>query len=179
MYQTVLEICGMPSQGDGNSSDSSNNGAVIFKNGWYSAETMAINTESMFKKSERKFLKIALNICKVLSGLDLKPSDVEIKFTRRNYENAQAKSQVLITMLSCGKIHPKLAFEYCGLFTDPDAAYKMSEQYIKEQEEKAKNEVFRTAAGNSEEDTGSPQQDGNSPSESRGEQTNRSGDKEN
>lgn len=179
MYQTVLEICGMPSQGDGNSSDSSNNGAVIFKNGWYSAETMAINTEIMFKKSERRFLKLVLNICRYLSDLDLKPSDVEIKFTRRNYENIQVKSQVLITMLSCGKIHPKLAFEYCGLFTDPDAAYKMSEQYIKEQEEKAKNEVLRTVAGDTEEDTGSPQQNGNSPSESRGEQTSGSVNKEN
>lgn len=179
MYQTVLEICGMPSQGDGNSSDSSNNGAVIFKNGWYSAETMAINTEIMFKKSERRFLKLALNICRYLSDLDLKPSDVEIKFTRRNYENIQVKSQVLITMLSCDKIHPKLAFEYCGLFTDPDAAYKMSEQYIKEQEEKAKDEVLRTAAGNTEEDTGSPQQNGNSPSESGREQTSGSVNKEN
>lgn len=179
MHQTVLEICGMPSQGDGNSSDSSNNGAVIFKNGWYSAETMAINTEIMFKKSERRFLKLALNICRYLSDLDLKPSDVEIKFTRRNYENIQVKSQVLITMLSCDKIHPKLAFEYCGMFTDPDAAYKMSEQYIKEQEEKAKNEVLRTAAGNTEKDTGSPQQNGNSPSESRREQTSGSANQEN
>lgn len=167
MYQTVLEICGMPSQGDGNSSDSSNNGAVIFKNGWYSAETMAINTEIMFKKSERRFLKLALNICRYLSDLDLKPSDVEIKFTRRNYENIQVKSQVLITMLNCEKIHPKLAFEYCGMFTDPDAAYKMSEQYIKEQELKAKNEILRTAAGNSAEDTRSPEQDGDSSSQNR------------
>lgn len=179
MYQTVLEICGMPSQGDGNSSDSSNNGAVIFKNGWYSAETMAINTELMFKKSERSFLKIALNICRILSTLDLNPSDVEIKFTRRNYENVQTKSQVLITMLNCEKIHPKLAFEYCGMFTDPDAAYKMSAKYIKEQEKKTKDEIFRTVTGSAEKDTGSPQQDGNSPDKSREQSTSSSGNKEN
>lgn len=162
MHQDVLEIVGMPSQGDGNSSDSSNNGAVIFKNGWYSAETMAINTELMFKKSERRFLKIVLNICKITSELDLKPSEIEIKFTRRNYENVQVKSQVLITMLACDKIHPRLAFEYCGLFTDPDTAYKMSAEYAKEQEEKAKDEAIRIANGNSAENSESTQPDGDS-----------------
>ena len=32
-------------------------------------------------------------------------------------------------MLGSDKIDPKLAFESCGLFTDPEMAYEMSKKY--------------------------------------------------
>ena len=40
-------------------------------------------------------------------------------------------------MLKNTKIHPRLAFEHCGLFVDSDLAYTMSAEYVKEQEQKA------------------------------------------
>jgi hypothetical protein len=52
-----------------------------------------------------------------------------LTFNRRNYENALVKSQVLTTMLATDKIHPQLAFENCGMFTDPEAAYLLSKEY--------------------------------------------------
>lgn len=36
-------------------------------------------------------------------------------------------------MLGQSKIHPRLAFAHCGLFTDPEDAYRVSEQYAQEQ----------------------------------------------
>lgn len=179
MYQDVLEICGMPSQSDGNSSDSSNNGAVVLKNGWYSAETMAVNTELLFKKSERRLLKIALNICRILSDIDLKLSDIKIKFTRRNYENVQTKAQVLVSMLSCEKIHPKLAFEYCGMFTDPDEAYEMSEQYLQELERKKLNDNNRTSEGATAESHQRAEPNRSSPAQNRERETGSSESQEN
>ena len=71
-------------------------------------------------------------------GTKLTLKAIDIKFTRRNYENVQVKSQVLTTMLANQKIHPQLAFEYCGLFSDPQSAYLMSEEYYNEQMEKWK-----------------------------------------
>ena len=135
MYDTVLTICGMPNR-NGGSSTSDTGTAVIFRDGWSDAEARAKATELMFKKSERTFLKILLNICKVLSGLELKVSQIEIRFTRRNYENIQQKSQVLDLMLKNEKIHPRLAFENCGMFPDADLAYTISQEYYKEQQEK-------------------------------------------
>lgn len=137
MYQTVLTICGMPSQSDGSGSDSSNNGAVIVRNGWQQAEARAMDSERMFKESEKNFLKIAINICNTLRDTDFKISNIDIRFTRRNYENILQKSQVLISMLSNDKIAPQLAFSHSGLFVDPDLAYSLSEKYRKEQEKKA------------------------------------------
>ena len=137
MYQTVLTICGMPSISDGSTSDSSNNGAVIMRNGWQSAEARAKDSELMFKKSERLFLKLILNMCHVLVDMKLKVHNIEIRFTRRNYENILQKAQVLDLMLKNGKVHPRLAYEHCGLFVDPDLAYTMSQEYVEEQEKKA------------------------------------------
>lgn len=136
MYQTVLTICGMPNR-NGGSSTSDTGSAVIMRDGWSDAEARAKNSELMFKKSERRFLKLVLNICRTLVGMDLKVHNIEIRFTRRNYENILQKAQVLDLLLKNPKVHPRLAFEHCGLFVDSDLAYTVSQQYVEEQEKKA------------------------------------------
>jgi len=136
MYQTVLTICGMPNR-NGGSSTSDTGSAVIMRDGWSAAEARAKDSELMFKKSERRFLKLVLNICRTLVEMDLKVHNIEIRFTRRNYENILQKAQVLDLMLKNPKIHPRLAFEHCGLFIDSDLAYTVSAEYVEEQEKKA------------------------------------------
>jgi len=81
-------------------------------------------------------LKLVLNICNVLEGMQLKVCNVEVRFTRRNYENIAQKAQVLDLMLKNPKIHPRLAFESSGLFIDSDLAYTLSMEYVEEQEKK-------------------------------------------
>ena len=93
--------------------------------------------EKLFKLSEKEFLKLVLHICSDLSDLELKLSNVEVRFTRRNYENIAQKATVLTTMLSNPKIAPVLAFTHCGMFSDPQLAYRMSMDYAEEQEKKA------------------------------------------
>ena len=142
LYQTVLTICGMPSMSDGGTSDSSNNGAVILKNGWQGAETRAKDSELMFKRAEQNMLRLVLKICRDTVGTpievdNLRLKDISLKFTRRNYEAIQSKSQVLVTMLQQDKIHPRLAFESSGLFIDPESAYSLSMKYYEEQMQKA------------------------------------------
>lgn len=135
MYESVLTICGMPNR-NGGSSTSDTGLATMLRDGWSAAEARAKDTELMFKRSERIFLKIVLEICSSLRGTKLKVSNVEIRFTRRNYENIFQKAQVLTMMLDNNKIEPKLAFEHCGLFVDPDLAYTLSKKYAEEQERK-------------------------------------------
>ena len=172
MYQTVLTICGMPNR-NGGSSTSDTGSAVIMRDGWSAAEARAKDSELMFKKSERRFLKLVLNICKTLAGMDLKVHNIEIRFTRRNYENILQKAQVLDLMLKNNKIHPRLAFEHCGLFVDSDLAYTVSAEYAEEQEKKAQ-ELFEKqnamkkgeSEDGSEDNTGDGSPDGN-PAETR------------
>lgn len=137
MYNTVLTICGMPNR-NGGSSTSDTGSAVIMRDGWSAAEARAKDSDLMFKKSEKEFLKLVLRICRDLTSLSLKLSAIEIRFTRRNYENISEKTNVLISMLGSDKIAPELAFTHCGLFSDPQLAYRMSVEYMEQQEKKAK-----------------------------------------
>lgn len=144
MYNTVLTICGMPNR-NGGSSTSDTGSAVIMRDGWSAAEARAKDTELMFKKSEKQFLRLALSISYTLRGLNLKLSNIEIRFTRRNYENIQEKAQVLTTMLSNDKIHPRLAFEHCGMFADPEIAFLASQKYAEEKKKETEKELTEFA----------------------------------
>ena len=153
LYQTVLTICGMPNR-NGGSSTSDTGAAVIMRDGWSLAESRAKDSELMFKKSENEMLKLVLRIVRDTEGLSediykLKLKNLSLQFTRRNYENVQSKSQVLVSMLQQNKIHPRLAFTSSGLFTDPESAYQLSKEYAEEQEKKAL-EMTKNAEGEGE-----------------------------
>ena len=137
LYQTVLTVCGMPNR-NGGSSTSDTGAAVIMRDGWTLAESRAKDSELMFKKAENEVLKLILRIIRDTEGLSeqiykLRLKNVSLQFTRRNYENVQSKSQVLVSMLQQNKIHPRLAFTSSGLFTDPESAYQLSKEYSEEQ----------------------------------------------
>lgn len=140
MYQTVLTICGMPNR-NGGSSTSDTGSAVIMRDGWSLAEARAKDDENMFKKSEKEFLKLAVKICNAYRELKLKISQIEIRFTRRNYENITEKANVLVMMLNNPKIHPRLAFEHSGMFADAETAYLDSMAYYEEQLQKQADEL--------------------------------------
>ena len=145
MYNTVLQIVGMPSQSDGNSSDSSNNGAVILRNGWQGAETRAEEFEAMFQEPEHEMLRVVSVLCDGLADFSFDPADIEVKFTRRQYENILSKSQTLTTMLANDKIHPKCAYEASGLFVDTEDAYQMGIDWYEKQKQEAQEQLEQQA----------------------------------
>ena len=128
LYQEVLQIVGMPSQGNGNTADSSNNGAVIMKNGWWGAESRAKETIGMWTEAETNFLKIILKICRDANVLDLKVSDIELKFGRSSYEDLITKTQAFSTLIAAN-CPPIQAFTLSHLTVDPESAAIMYEQY--------------------------------------------------
>lgn len=136
IYSAVLTICGMPNR-NGGTSTSDTGSAVLLRDGWSDAEARAKDSENVFKRSEKKMLKLVLRICRDLGGINLFLKDIDMKFTRRNYEAIQSKSQVLISMLQEPKIHPQLAFQHSGMFSDSESAYTMSMRYYEEQQAKA------------------------------------------
>lgn len=130
-YDAILTITGMPNR-NGGLSTSDTGSAVVLRDGWQQAEARAKTYEHMFKQAEKKMLKIVLKILREAAGVDLMLKDIDMKFTRRNYENIQSKAQVLVSMLQQPKIAPLLAFEHCGMFSDPESAYQMSNAYYEE-----------------------------------------------
>ena len=129
MKRTVLEIVGMPSQGDASNGDSSNNGAVIMRNGWWHAEGRALQTQNMWKKAETEFLKVVLKICNqqnVLTGLKI--SDLEPRFWRQSYEDLLVKTQSFATLRSAG-MPAVQAFKFSHLSRDPESDAIMYDDY--------------------------------------------------
>ena len=133
LYNSVLQIVGMPSQSAAGTSDSSNNGAVILKNGWQGAETRAQDFEAEFELPEMEMLQVVSVICDILKNGEyaFDPSEIEVKFTRRNYEDIISKSQTLVTMLNNDKVHPQKAYEASGLFPDTEEAYQMGMEWFR------------------------------------------------
>jgi len=133
MYQTVLQIVGMPSQGNANTSDSSNNGAAIMKNGWWHAEARRLETQGMWKKAETESMKIALKICDDTNKLTgLKVSDMDLMFLPQHYEDLLVKTQSFSTLRAAGM--PAIqAFTYSHLSRDPESDAMVYDEYQEEQ----------------------------------------------
>lgn len=140
LYQTVLTVCGMPNR-NGGTSTSDTGVAVHIRDGWEAAENRAKDSEGMFIYSEEETLRLVKRIVGVYRDIDLTLSAIDVRFTRRNYENIQEKSQVLTTMVGNPKIHPLLAFKHSGMFTDPEEAYRMSVRYEEECQKKQAEEL--------------------------------------
>lgn len=128
LYDEMMEIVGLPrrrtGQGTGDTGLS-----VVYRDGWEEAESHAQADETMFKKAESDFLKLACDICNTRRGTNLRADDIAINFTRRNYENLTNKADMFATLIGTNWVHPKLVFERSGMFNDPDLAYKISKEY--------------------------------------------------
>jgi hypothetical protein len=135
----------MPNR-NGGSSTSDTGSAVIMRDGWEAAEAQMKSVEQEFKRSEKRFLKLILRILRDMVGTKLQVKDVDIKFSRRNYDNIQTKSQVLVSLLNNPKVHPELAFVHSGLFLDPESAYLQSKAWWEEQERKLQEAAEQAAA---------------------------------
>lgn len=129
LYQSALSIVGIPSTASGATSDSSNNGAVILKNGWQTTEARAKKNETLWRECETEMLKVVLRICKSNKEINISPSNIKINFTRRNYEDIASKSSVLSMLLGSDWVSRIDAFTASGLFPDPSEACKRGEEY--------------------------------------------------
>ena len=151
LYQMVLIICGMPDRNGTNRTTGDTGQAVMLRDGWAAAESKAKETESIFKKSEKKFLKYVLNLIK--DRVKLSISDIDIKFTRNKTDNLLTKTQGLQNMLEAG-VSPQIAFSLSNLFSDSEQACKDSERYLtkwipeSESTEPSKNDVLDAVPAN-------------------------------
>lgn len=141
LYEAVLTICGMPNR-NGGSSTSDTGRATIMRDGWQAAESRAEDTEKMFNKAERQFLKIALHICRETGALDLKVSDIKIEHTRNNLSNMQSRMQILCEGLNNDKIHPKIPWIVSGM-PNGEEWYRMSQTYYEDQQAELERQLER------------------------------------
>lgn len=135
LQQQAMEIAGVPMRQD--NSGGSTGSAMNLSSGWQMAETMALNSESIFEQSERQAIKIMLEIIKKSPDIpneyqdikNLAISDIQIKHGRNKIYDIATKVNALGTMIKTG-IDAKHAIETVSLFTDPQAVYNDSKDVI-------------------------------------------------
>lgn len=133
IYKSILRIVGIPDRSNG-STNGDTGSAIMLRNGFAEAEARAKNTETYFKKSEREFLNLLINICNTIGGTNILPSDVDIRFPRRNYTNDSANVSNLVTMLSNEWITPEFAYLHSNLTPDPHKDYLLAKEWHDKQE---------------------------------------------
>lgn len=129
MYQQVLAICGMPSTTKGGTSTSDTGTAVLYRDGWYQADTYARNTEDLFKVSNRRFDRIFTKILRDKGVVDIGLADFELQFTRNETANLLVKTQAALNLKNLG-FSPELAFGKSGVSSDPVADVALCRAYI-------------------------------------------------
>lgn len=143
LKEGYLSICGMPNR-NGGTSTSDTGTAVIFRDGWSEAESRAKDTEKLFTRAERQFLRIILNICKGKSGADLglELEDIGINFGRKSLNNLQSRFQCLCEGLASDKIDPMDVYNAFGdIFGDKTAAYQRGMKWYEELEQQYAEEL--------------------------------------
>ena len=144
-YENLLSIVGIPRLNH-KASGGDTGQARLLGEGWTMADERAKQDELSFKKSERKMLKLVINICKFKTkGKEdkietLKLSDIDIKFTRNKSDNLLVKTQGLMNMQSA-QVPPEVAFVTCGLFSDPNDVYQKGKAYYGDEFWKQSSEI--------------------------------------
>ena len=128
LYAQVLNICGMPTTTKGGASTSDTGNAVYLRDGHAATYTRARDTEQLFKRSERHFIKLVLDL--LGDTVDLKVLEVDCKFTRHQNDNLLTKTQSLLHMLEAG-LNPEVAIATCALFNDPMDVTMRSQPFLR------------------------------------------------
>lgn len=131
LYAQLLEKTGMPSVNRGGGSSSDNGVAVFLRDGWAIADTFLRNTQSLFKKSNRRFEKVALAILKKKGFADVYPEDMELQFPAGELTNILTRTQGALNMKELG-LAPEIVLAKSGISSDPASDIKVSQKYIKD-----------------------------------------------
>lgn len=129
LYQQVLTICGMPSTTKGGTSTSDTGAAVLYRDGWYQADTYARNTEDLFVRANQYFDRVFVKILRLKCGLDISLSDFRLQFVRNETANILVKTQAALNLKQLG-FSPALAFAKSGLSNDPIMDVEQSGEYL-------------------------------------------------
>lgn len=130
IYSQVQRICAIPFvDRQGRSYDSTGSAALV-TSGWYQAASAARNTEDQFKKSNRQFERIVVEILRRKGLMDISPNDFDLNLVREETANIQSKAQAFQTLMAAG-LAPELAAKKSGVSNDPVSDIKMSEPYLR------------------------------------------------
>lgn len=130
LLKQIYDIAGVPMSSNTSASTSDNVGAVYLRSGWASADTLARNTEDLYRESDRRFTKIFLKILETKDLVkDIKPYDIDVQFSRGEMDNLLVKTQGALNLKQLG-LSPEIVLAKSGVSNDPINDIEKSKEYI-------------------------------------------------
>lgn len=136
---SILQKCYVPLQSD--PGGGSTGSAMSLSSGWTAAENSAMREEQVIRRSKQKILELELAAVAVRSNwldgsplIDLKLSDVYIKFTRQKTYDLGTKTNSMVAMIKAG-VNGRIAMQTVDLFSDVAQAWADSKDTIEAYQE--------------------------------------------
>lgn len=117
LFNKLLTIQGIANR-EGNTGGDTGKATEI-RNGWVDSERRAELSEPIFKKAEKRFLRILLYALRAKKRTSLDITDIEIKISRSKMDNMMTKAETLKMLLESG-IYYERAIKSVGFFADPE-----------------------------------------------------------
>lgn len=135
----ILQKCYVPLQSD--PGGGSTGSAMSLSSGWTAAENSAMREEQVIRRGKQKILELELAAVAIRSNwisgsplLDLKASDVYIKFTRQKTYDLGTKTNAMVAMIKAG-VNGRIAMQTVDLFSDVAQAWADSKETIEKYQE--------------------------------------------
>ncbi len=118
MEQMLYALIGIPDRNHRSGGGGDTGQAVELRDGWANLEIVARNKEAIYKKAEKKTLRIILKILQNTMGFKLSLLDVDIKFSRNKNNNLLVKTQSYQTLLGTKTLSPADCLTIVDLVSD-------------------------------------------------------------
>ena len=131
------DILGVPQAQNNGTLNAETGKAMLTGQGFTSSSIRIEGEEEAFRCCDRNSLKVLLKICKKSPDseiVNLKTSDIDIKFNRDMNDNLLVKTQALNNLMNA-QIPPEVANSVIGLFSDPVAVTALQKKYMEEKQE--------------------------------------------
>ena len=131
------DILGVPQAQNNGTLNAETGKAMLTGQGFTSSSIRIEGEEEAFRCCDRNSLKVLLKICKKSPDseiVNLKTSDIDIKFNRDMNDNLLVKTQALNNLMNA-QIPPEVANSVIGLFSDPVAVTALQKKYMEEREQ--------------------------------------------
>lgn len=132
IWDNILNILAIPNKQD-NQGAGDTQGAVSLRNGWDFSKQAARIKDHYVMDGDKKLGMLVLNQLR-LAGVQVERlgvMDFEAHVSHSPTDNMFTKSEALQILMQTG-IHPKVAIETSGLWTDSEKVYLLSKPYIEE-----------------------------------------------
>ena len=130
------DILGVPQAQNNGTVNAETGKAMLTGQGFTSSSIRIEGEEESFRCCDRNSLKVLLKICKKSPDseiLNLKTSDIDIKFNRDMNDNLLVKTQALNNLITA-QIPPEVANSVIGLFSDPVSVSQAQRKYMEERQ---------------------------------------------